>query len=59
MLIKQKCNSNYLPLKNKKNLGEITKQADILVAAIGKPKFVTADMVKRRRSGNRCGNKQK
>ena len=29
-----------------KNLGEITKQADILVAAIGKPKFVTADMVK-------------
>lgn len=29
-----------------KNLAEITKQADILVAAIGKPKFVTADMVK-------------
>ena len=29
-----------------KNLGEITKQADILVAAIGKPKFVTVDMVK-------------
>lgn len=29
-----------------KNLSEITKQADILVAAIGKPKFVTADMVK-------------
>lgn len=29
-----------------KNLKEITKQADILVAAIGKPKFVTADMVK-------------
>ena len=29
-----------------KNLGEITKQADILVAAIGKPKFVIADMVK-------------
>ena len=29
-----------------KNLAEITKEADILVAAIGKPKFVTADMVK-------------
>ncbi|MCA9240030.1 MAG: bifunctional 5,10-methylenetetrahydrofolate dehydrogenase/5,10-methenyltetrahydrofolate cyclohydrolase, partial [Planctomycetales bacterium] len=29
-----------------KNLSEITRQADILVAAIGKPKFVTADMVK-------------
>lgn len=28
------------------NLSEITKNADILVAAIGKPKFVTADMVK-------------
>ena len=28
------------------NLPEITKQADILVVAIGKPKFVTADMVK-------------
>lgn len=29
-----------------KNLAEITKQADIIVAAVGKPKFVTADMVK-------------
>lgn len=28
------------------NLKEITKQADILVAAVGRPKFVTADMVK-------------
>ena len=28
------------------NLSEITREADILVAAIGKPKFVTADMVK-------------
>ncbi len=28
------------------NLKEITKQADILVVAIGKPEFVTADMVK-------------
>lgn len=30
-----------------KNLKEITKSADILVAAIGKPKFVTANMVKK------------
>lgn len=29
-----------------KNLAEITKNADILVAAVGKPKFVTGDMVK-------------
>ena len=29
-----------------KNIAEIAKQADILVAALGKPKFVTADMVK-------------
>ena len=29
-----------------KNLSEITKQADILICALGKPKFITADMVK-------------
>lgn len=29
-----------------KNLAEVTKKADILVAAVGKPNFVTADMVK-------------
>ena len=29
-----------------KNLKEICKQADILIAAIGKKEFVTADMVK-------------
>ena len=29
-----------------KNLESITKQADILLVAIGRPKFVTADMVK-------------
>lgn len=29
-----------------KNLKEITKRADILVAAVGKPKFLTADYVK-------------
>lgn len=30
-----------------KNLSEITKTADILVVAIGKPNFITADMVKK------------
>ena len=29
-----------------KNLGEVTRRADILVVAIGRPKYVTADMVK-------------
>jgi len=29
-----------------KNLAEITRQADVLIAAIGKVEFVTADMVK-------------
>ena len=28
------------------NLSEITRQADILIAAIGKAKFITAEMVK-------------
>lgn len=28
------------------NIGEIVKRADIVIAAIGKPKFVTADMIK-------------
>ncbi len=28
------------------NLAEITRQADILIAALGKPEFITADMVK-------------
>lgn len=29
-----------------KNLAEMTKQADILIVAVGKPKLITADMVK-------------
>lgn len=29
-----------------KNLKEITKQADILIAAVGKPKFITEEMIK-------------
>ncbi len=50
-----------------RNLAEITKSADILVAAVGKAKFVTADMVKdgavvidvgmnRDEDGKRCGD---
>lgn len=49
------------------NLKEITKTADVLVAAVGRPKFVTADMVKdgavvidvgihRTESGKLCGD---
>ena len=29
-----------------RNLAEITQRADILIAAVGRPKFITADMVK-------------
>jgi len=29
-----------------KNLGEVTRRADILVAAVGRAKFITADMIK-------------
>ncbi|MBL7779142.1 MAG: bifunctional 5,10-methylene-tetrahydrofolate dehydrogenase/5,10-methylene-tetrahydrofolate cyclohydrolase [Chitinophagales bacterium] len=29
-----------------KNLAEVTRQADIIIAALGKPEFLTADMVK-------------
>jgi methylenetetrahydrofolate dehydrogenase (NADP+) / methenyltetrahydrofolate cyclohydrolase len=29
-----------------RNLGDLTREADILVAAIGRPGFVTPDMVK-------------
>lgn len=49
------------------NLAEITRMADILVVAIGKPKFITADMVKegavvidvginRMKDGKLCGD---
>lgn len=50
-----------------RNLKEITKTADVLIAAVGRPKFVTADMVKdgavvidvgihRTESGKLCGD---
>ena len=34
-----------MPFKTR-DIENITKEADILIAALGKPKFVTADMVK-------------
>lgn len=41
------CNSTVTICHSRSpNLSEMTKQADIVVAAIGVPKFVTADMVK-------------
>ena len=40
-----------------KNLKELTREADIVIAAIGKKHFVTEDMIKERSSCNRCRNK--
>ncbi len=45
LLLQQNCTVTVCHSKTK-NLKEICKNADVLVAAIGKPKFVTADMVK-------------
>ena len=41
-----------------RNLGEVTRRADILVVAIGRPKFVTADMGVNRdpETGKLCGD---
>ncbi len=38
------------------NLKEVCRRADILVAAVGIPKFVTADMVKPGAGSHRCGH---
>lgn len=46
MLLLQKNATVTICHSRTKNLKEITKGADILVVAIGKPKFVTSDMVK-------------
>ena len=46
LLLKENCTITVCHSKTE-NLSEITKQADILIAAIGKPKFVKADMVKK------------
>lgn len=45
LLLKENCTVTICHSKTQ-NLKEICRNADILVAAIGKPKFVTADMVK-------------
>ena len=46
MLLLQKNGTVTVCHSRTKNLKEITSRADILVAAVGKPFFVTADMVK-------------
>lgn len=45
MLLKENATVTFCHSRTK-NIGEITKRADILVVAIGKPKFVKKDMVK-------------
>ncbi|MBR2498285.1 MAG: bifunctional methylenetetrahydrofolate dehydrogenase/methenyltetrahydrofolate cyclohydrolase FolD [Clostridia bacterium] len=45
LLLKENCTVTICHSKTK-NLKEVCKNADILVAAIGRPKFVTRDMVK-------------
>ncbi|MBR2106024.1 MAG: bifunctional 5,10-methylene-tetrahydrofolate dehydrogenase/5,10-methylene-tetrahydrofolate cyclohydrolase, partial [Treponema sp.] len=47
LLTRRECNATVtICHTGTKNLAEITKQADILIAAVGKPQTVTADMVK-------------
>ena len=45
MLLRENCTVTVCH-SHTKNLAEITREADILVLAIGKARFVTADMVK-------------
>jgi len=45
MLLRENCTVTLCHSRTK-NLAEHTRRADILVAAVGKPRFVTADMVK-------------
>lgn len=45
LLLNENCTVTVCHSKTQ-NMAEITRQADILVVAIGKPKFVTEDMVK-------------
>ncbi len=46
MLLLQRSGTVTICHSRTKNLAEVCAEADILVVAIGKPKFVTADMVK-------------
>lgn len=47
LLLMQKNATVTIAHSKTSNLKEIAKKADILVAAIGKPKYITADMVKK------------
>lgn len=46
MLLLEKNATVTIAHSRTRNLKEVTKNADILIAAVGRPKFVTADMVK-------------
>ena len=46
MLLLEKNGTVTICHSRTKNLADVTKQADIIVAAVGRPNFVTADMVK-------------
>ncbi len=46
MLLLEKNGTVTICHSRTKNLADITRQADIIVAAVGRPNFVTADMVK-------------
>ncbi len=46
MLLNKKCTVSYCN-KFTSNLKEHTKQADILISAVGKPKLITKDMIKK------------
>ena len=41
------------------DLKEVTRRADILIAAVGQTKMITAEYIKRRRGCDRCGNAQR
>ena len=45
MLLNRNATVTYCHSRTK-NLADVTKEADILIAAVGKPEFITADMVK-------------
>lgn len=46
MLLLEKNGTVTICHSRTKNLADITRQADIIVAAVGRPRFLTADMVK-------------
>ncbi len=46
MLLNRNATVTYCHSRTKK-IAEVTKEADILIAAVGKPEFITVDMVKR------------